>query len=32
MHTDPVVFALKDWISYAVGALTLMVMWLATGH
>jgi 4-hydroxybenzoate polyprenyltransferase len=32
MHADPVVFALKDWISYVVGALTLVVMWLATGH
>lgn len=32
MHTDPVVFALKDWTSYAVGALSLLVLWLATGH
>jgi 4-hydroxybenzoate polyprenyltransferase len=31
MHTDPVVFVLKDWASYAVGALTLLVVWLATG-
>lgn len=30
MHTDPVVFVLKDWVSYAVGALTLLVVWLAT--
>jgi 4-hydroxybenzoate polyprenyltransferase/phosphoserine phosphatase len=32
MHTDPVVFVLKDWVSYAVGLLTLLVVWLATGH
>ena len=32
MHTDPVVFVLKDWTSYAVGALALLVVWLATGH
>jgi 4-hydroxybenzoate polyprenyltransferase len=32
MHSDPVLFALKDWPSYAVGALTLAVMWFATGH
>ena len=32
MHTDPVLFALKDWPSYVVGALTLAVMWLATGR
>jgi 4-hydroxybenzoate polyprenyltransferase len=32
MHTDPVVFALKDWPSYVIGALTLAVMWFATGH
>lgn len=30
MHTDPVVFLLKDWVSYAIGALTLLVVWLAT--
>ena len=30
MHTDPVVFVLKDWASYVVGALTLLVVWLAT--
>lgn len=30
MHTDPVVFVLKDWASYLVGALTLLVVWLAT--
>src|ERR1019366_9240091 len=29
MHDDPVVFALKDWASYLVGTLTLLVMWLA---
>jgi 4-hydroxybenzoate polyprenyltransferase/phosphoserine phosphatase len=30
MHEDPVVFALKDWPSYVVGAFTLAVIWLAT--
>lgn len=30
VHDDPVVFALKDRPSYAVGALTLAVLWLAT--
>ena len=28
---DPVVFALKDWVSFVVGALMLVVVWLATG-
>ena len=32
MHSDPVVFVLKDWASYAVGVLTLLVVWLATGR
>ena len=32
MHDDPVVFALKDWASYLVGALTLLVMWVAAKH
>jgi len=32
MHDDPVVFALKDWTSYLVGTLTLLVMWLAAKH
>ncbi len=32
MHEDPVVFALKDRVSYLVGLLTLAVIWLATGH
>jgi len=32
MHTDPVVFVLKDWASYAVGMLMLLVVWLATGR
>ncbi|MCU0785480.1 MAG: UbiA family prenyltransferase [Verrucomicrobia bacterium] len=32
VHDDPTAFALKDWVSYTVGALTLAVMWLATGH
>jgi 4-hydroxybenzoate polyprenyltransferase len=31
MHDDPTAFAFKDWVSYLVGALTLAVMWLATG-
>jgi 4-hydroxybenzoate polyprenyltransferase len=32
MHDDPIVFALKDRVSYLIGALTLGVVWLATGH
>lgn len=32
MHEDPIVFALKDGVSYLVGALTLCVLWLATGR
>jgi len=32
MDADPTAFAVKDWVSYAIGALTLFVMWLATGH
>jgi 4-hydroxybenzoate polyprenyltransferase len=32
MPDDPVAFALRDWVGYAVGALTFLVMWLATGH
>ena len=31
MHDDPTAFAFKDWVSYLIGALTLAVMWLATG-
>jgi 4-hydroxybenzoate polyprenyltransferase len=31
MHEDPIVFALKDKFSYVIGALTLLVVWLATG-
>lgn len=31
MHDDPTAFAFKDWVSYAIGAATLAVMWLATG-
>jgi 4-hydroxybenzoate polyprenyltransferase len=31
MHDDPTAFAFKDWASYVIGALTLLVMWLATG-
>lgn len=30
MHDDPVVFAIKDWVSYFIGGLTLAVLWLAT--
>ena len=30
MHDDPTAFAFRDWVSYAVGGLTLLVMWLAT--
>lgn len=29
MHDDPIVFALRDRTSYVVGALTLLVLWLA---
>jgi 4-hydroxybenzoate polyprenyltransferase len=32
MHSDPIVFALRDRASYVVGALTLAILWLATGH
>jgi 4-hydroxybenzoate polyprenyltransferase len=32
MHDDPIVFALGDGVSYLIGALTLLVLWLATGH
>jgi 4-hydroxybenzoate polyprenyltransferase len=32
MHDDPVVFALKDGVSYVIGALALLVLWLATGR
>jgi 4-hydroxybenzoate polyprenyltransferase len=32
MHDDPVVFALKDGVSYIIGALALLVLWLATGR
>lgn len=31
MHDDPTAFAFKDWVSYVIGALTLAVMWFATG-
>jgi 4-hydroxybenzoate polyprenyltransferase/phosphoserine phosphatase len=31
MHDDPTAFAFKDWASYVIGALTLLVMWFATG-
>jgi 4-hydroxybenzoate polyprenyltransferase len=32
MHDDPIVFALKDRVSYLIAALTLGILWLATGH
>ncbi len=32
MHDDPIVFALKDPVSYLIGILILTVLWLATGH
>lgn len=32
MHDDPTAFTFKDGASYAIGALTLAVMWLATGR
>lgn len=32
MHDDPIVFALKDRVSYLIGALTLAVVWVATGQ
>ena len=30
MHDDPIVFALKDRVSYLIGAVTVAVIWLAT--
>ncbi len=32
MHDDPVVFALKDGVSYLIGAIGLVILWLATGR
>lgn len=32
MHDDPIVFALKDGVSYVIGALILGVLWVATGN
>jgi 4-hydroxybenzoate polyprenyltransferase len=32
MNDDPIVFALGDRTSYVIGVLTLLVLWLATGH
>jgi len=32
MHDDPIVFAIRDPISYLVGALCLLVLWVATRH
>jgi len=31
MDEDPTAFAIKDWVSYFIGGLTLLVLWLATG-
>jgi len=31
MHDDPIIFAIKDRLSYLVGAITLLILWLATG-
>jgi len=31
LHDDPIVFALKDPVSYIVGALSLVMFWLAAG-
>ena len=30
LHDDPVVFALKDWVSYVVGGLTIFFIWFAS--
>jgi hypothetical protein len=32
VHEDPVAFALRDRVSYGVGALLVLVVWLATGQ
>jgi 4-hydroxybenzoate polyprenyltransferase len=32
VHNDPTEFAFKDGSSYVVGALTLVIMWLAANH
>jgi 4-hydroxybenzoate polyprenyltransferase/phosphoserine phosphatase len=32
MHDDPIVFAIKDRVSYLIGALTLGIIWVAAGH
>jgi 4-hydroxybenzoate polyprenyltransferase len=32
MHEDPVVFALRDRVSYLIGTLALGVLWFAAGH
>jgi len=32
MHDDPIVFALKDRVSYVIAAMALFFLWLATGH
>ena len=30
MHDDPIVFALRDWVSHLLGILLLIVLWLAS--
>ena len=30
MHDDPIVFALRDWVSHLLGILLLLVLWLAS--
>jgi len=30
LHDDPVIFALKDWVSYIVGGLTAFLIWFAS--
>jgi len=32
MHDDPIIFALKDRVSYIVGGITLLILWLAAGR
>jgi len=32
MHDDPIVFAIKDRVSYLIAAIVLGVLWLATGR
>ena len=32
MQEEPTAFVVKDWLSYVIGGLTLVIMWFATGH